>query len=318
MNLDLPVIQLPPGISEAPSPLRVQLDASRLGELILSARDAHRVYELATICRPGDLWELIDVALLELPRWLSDFLTRDQPAALGRARVRFDEFDRSLGGGTEDVYPGEEEWANFRSSELPSQYVRRLFEVVQQEQARLAASEDPLIAHVARTARDLTHPYCWFTRSRITAYEAAVAPNEPAHSPTFYEKLRELLTSPDVGAVAYHAYGDYTVLRLMATEQRRRVQSSSDNLAYPLSAMVDETRRFDPRAWDARIVYYDEGIGRSDLFIDGGGLGPSRLGRIMAVPRYAAQRFILAAQDHGEIASYRRDHEADYCLYVRE
>src|SRR6218665_1987702 len=48
-------------------PFAVALDAAPFEQLLDDARNAHRIYELALLQRPGDLWEYLEVIATEIP-----------------------------------------------------------------------------------------------------------------------------------------------------------------------------------------------------------------------------------------------------------
>ncbi len=88
------------------------------------------------------------------------------------------------------------------------------------------------------------HPYCYLDRDVAREKSREMPPNEARHTPAFYKKLSALLRDADLASVAYRADGDYRVLRMMATEQRRRANLTGHDAgnALHLSAELHRSR----------------------------------------------------------------------------
>ena len=302
----------------------VRLDATPLQALIEAARSAHRVYELLLIDRPGDIWGYVWVVLEDVPEFITDRLRLSSPSASAwldelpppwpEGRVPFKVFDAAFSCDSEDLYPVEEAWLSQMNKLRMRSFVQGALQAVLNAKLSMQSS-DPLLRHIVDAVACGTHPYCFTDRRVARDKGREFSPNSPVHSSSFYEKLAALLSDPQVGSVAYRADGDYQVLRMLATEQRRRANltQKTPDLAFRLSALVNQ--RVDGDAWDSKINFYGEGIGYGDLFVDGGGLGDGRLRSLMGLPRYAPRRFLLASRDEGQIAGFDQELGDGWVVY---
>lgn len=105
---------------------------------------------------------------------------------------------------------------------------------------------------------------------------------------------------------------------MLATEQRRRANSTgqSPGNALNLSALTNYTVNED--AWDAQILFFQEGLAHGDLFIEGGGLGSVNLKELVEKHHRVRARFILAAIDQGGIKGYDIEFGDGWVLYRRQ
>jgi hypothetical protein len=76
------------GYRDSKEAFSVCLDAHALSELIEHARNAHRVYELLLIDRPGDVWDYVRVAPMSTPRRVADRVQHAREKAKQRCTHR--------------------------------------------------------------------------------------------------------------------------------------------------------------------------------------------------------------------------------------
>lgn len=312
------------GFRNSKHPFRVRLDSSPLGQLIEAAENAHRVYELLLIDRPGDIWAYTSVALDDVPPSVYDRVARARNEhAPGRegvghrwpeAQIPFEIFDRLFYWAWDDTEPEDEAWLTHRNSLVMQTFADQLLAIVRAAQSRLAWN-DHLLRHIVARVREGKHSYCYLDRrAALTKCQESI-PSEPSHTPSFYKKLGELLRDGDLASVAYRARGDYRVLRMMATEQRRRAERTGHaggNALY-LSALVD--RSIENEAWDSEIWFFSEGLAHGDLFIEGGGLGVCTVKELVEVHGRRLGNSILSARDEGEITGFDRETGDGWALY---
>lgn len=178
----------------------------------------------------------------------------------------FDGFFQYVG---EDTEPAAEAWLSERDGVSLEGYAESLLAIAQTALANLGWN-DPLLEHELKLAR--LHKHCFSHVSRAVASESALdqdnAPRPPEHEPGFYRQLEELLDDPTLVSVAYRGTGDWRLMRLLCTEQRRRANATGHTQlhALHLSALCDYRAGVD--AWDARIRFFEEGLDHGDLFIE--------------------------------------------------
>lgn len=309
------------------APFRIRLDTGPLADLIRATQNAHRVYELLLIDRSGDVWDYVWVVIEELPKRVADRVDRARQAARPRFqdrphpwpddRIPLKVFDGLFYWAGDDTEPADEAWLSHRDSTLMRSFARQALSFVRVAQGRLDWN-DALLRHVVARVRSGEHPYCYLDRELARTKSRELPPNEDQHPPAFYERLSQLLRDADLVSVAYRADGDYRVLRMLATEQRRRASLTGHEAgnALQLSALVNRT--ISNEAWESEIWFFSEGLAHGDLFIEGGGLGGGNLKALVEVHQRVPGRFILAARDAGDIAGFTKQSGDGWVLYSNQ
>ena len=315
------------GYRSGKSPFRVRLETGPLAELIRATESAHRVYELFLIDRPGDVWGYVWVILDEVPTRVADRVAHarqdvrpkreDRPHPWPDDRIPFKVFDSLFYWAWDDTEPEDEAWLNHRDSVLMRSFARQAMSIARAAQSRLDWS-DHLLRHVTARIRSGEHPYCYLDRAVAREKSRDLPPREAQHTPAFYKKLSELLRDANLASVAYRADGDYRVLRMMATEQRRRANLTghAPGHAMHLSALVNH--RISNEAWESEVWFFDEGLAHGDLFIEGGGLGGGNIKALVESHHRAPGKFILSPRDEGSIAGFAKDLGDGWVLYSKQ
>lgn len=307
------------GYRDSKQSFRVRLNASALRTLIEDAANAHRVYELMLIVRPGDAWAYVDVTIEAAPDSVTD---RVESARLKQTHehpwpensVPFTVFDSLFYWCWDDTLPEDEAWLSHRESPTLHTYAQQFLVMVKTAQDSLDQG-DALLSHIVGQMRAGNHAYDYIDRTVAIENGRVHAPNTPSHTADFYRKLGELLQAPDITSVAYRADGDYRVLRMMATEQRRRADMTGQGIseALRLNALVNQ--KISNAAWGSEIWLYDEGLGHGDLRIEGDGLGENTIKDLIEIYHRINSRQILAAQSQGEISGYSLECGDGWALY---
>lgn len=315
------------GFRNSKHPFRVRLDSSPLGQLIEAAENAHRVYELLQIDRPGGIWAYTSVALDDVPPGVADRVARARNEfassregaahAWPDAQIPFEVFDQLFYWAWDDTEPEDEAWLTHRNSPVMRTFADQSLAIARAAQSRIDWN-DHLLRHIVARVRAGKHSYCYLDRRVALAKCQESIPNEPSHSPAFYKKLGELLRDGELASIAYRANGDYRVLRMMATEQRRRAVRTGHvaGNALHLSALVDYT--VDNEAWDSKIWFFSEGLAPGDLFIEGGGLGATTVKDLIEVHGRRLGNYILSARDEDEIVGFDKEMGDGWTLYRKQ
>lgn len=315
------------GFRDSKHRFRVRLESRPLMSLIEAAENAHRVYELLLIDRPGDIWAYTSVVLDELPPGVASRVARAREKCVSRTGgqthawpegvMPFQDFDQLFYWASDDTEPEDEAWLNHRDSGVMRSFAQQALAMVRTAQSRLVWN-DHLLSHIASCVGAGEHAYCFVDRTVAREKSREHEPNEPLHTQAFYRQLDRLLRDPDMASVAYRAHGDYRVLRMLATEQRRRAQRTghrAGNALY-LGALVDRT--IDNEAWDSEIWFFSEGLSHGDLFIEGGGLGGTPIKELVEAHHRVPGRFILSVRDEGEIMGFDKASGEGWTLYRRQ
>jgi hypothetical protein len=300
------------------------LDASPLAELIAHAHQAHRVYELMLIDRPGDVWDYVWVAPGSMPdfvRWRFDRPRAEAQPRFAKThpwpdgKVPFVVFDRGHQWAGDDTTPEDEAWLSHRDSPAMRAFAAQWLATAKMAQEELDRT-DPLLRHEIDRFRRGDHDYAFLERRDAIAKGRQHPPTEPLLTADFYDKLDELLRDPELPSVAYRGDGDYKVLRMLCAEQRRRVDATGrpPREALHLCALID--RQVNTTAWGAEVFFYDEGLGPGDLFIEERSLGAS-IKELVEVHSRRPRRGFLCRKDEGPIAGYSVERGDGWFFYRR-
>lgn len=300
---------------------KLSLDASPLQDLVEDARNALRVYELLLIERPGDVWNYVFVVPQEVPERVSTGIERLRKAALNpwpEGKIPLLVFDTIFGWYGDDTEPEDEAWLSHRDSETMRAFARALLMSAKVAQENLGWN-DHLLQHIVAQAKAETHAYSFLDRASLIKPCQQRTQTVKRCSAGFYNKLALLLRDGDVTSVAFRAGSDYQVLRMMATEQRRRA-SLTGHLpgdALYLGAIVDD--EVSNEAWDSEIWFFSEGLSHGDLFIQGSGIGGESIKNLVETHHRIPGRYILAIRDEGNIAGFDKCEQGDgFVLYCRK
>lgn len=216
----------------------------------------------------------------------------------------------------DDTDPEDEAWLGHRNSATMRAFARQLLAIVRTAQSGLGRN-DHLLHHLVMRIRSGDHPFSDLERT-IAIAEGREYTNDCLYSEDFYNRLAESLADPEVTSVAYCSDGDYRVLRMMATEQRRRasITGHSAGHALYLSALVDHTRSNE--AWDSEIWFFGEGLAHGDLLIHDGSLGSTKLKALVEKSRRIPGRYILSKNYEGSIKGFDTEKGDGWVLYRKQ
>lgn len=310
------------GYWKSKQPFRVRLLGNELTELIKDAENAHRVYELMLIDRPGDIWSYVWVAIDEVPAKIKDWYLhawRDAKPQYGEDhpwplnQLPFCLFDEFFYWCIDDTEPEDAVWLNHRNSSSMKAFADQLFAMVRAAQANLGWNDD-LLRHIIRTIRAGKHPYSYLDR-RIANQQYQGRLNKPLYTSAFYKRLEGLLSDPEIVSVAYRDGRDYQVLRMMATEQRRRANLTGHEPGYALHLSALANNKISNDAWNSEIWLFDEGLAHGDLHIEGMNDSHKDLLKLVNEGWRTPGRYILSAQDEGDFDGYIKESGDGWVLY---
>lgn len=289
----------------------LRLDPAPLFLLIEHSKQCFRLAELLMIERPGDIWDYIWAVPLQTTVYIYQRIDENMKSNqeyLGMfwpdQHVPITVFDKLMEGMWDDGNMAADCWNDLRDGMIMREYVEKLYESVQ-EAKRALPLDDPLFAHTIATVKSNSHPKCFIPRRDMTKYAFDYKPIEvDKHEKCFYSKITELLDDPELTSIAYRAGGDYTLLRMLATEQRKRAQAKNlkPEFALFISALVDN--RVGNEQWDSKILYFSEGIAYGELFIQGPGL---RIPKLYRTYQGVPHRAILSYTDEGELEGFSKE-----------
>ena len=314
------------GYRNARQPFRVRLDVAALTDLIAHAGNAHRVYELMMIDRPGDVWEYVSVAIDDASSRVAQRVASARKEATPRSggehpwpdrRIPFPAFDRLFHWSWDDTEPEDEAWLSQRASATMQTFARQLSAIVRAAQSGLAGN-DHLLRHLAVSVRSEEHPYSFLGRGVAVEQGRENSPKTPSHTPGFYKQLDALLGDPELTSIAYRADGDYRVLRMMATEQRRRADRTGHSVGHAMHESALVNRKINNEAWGSEIWFFEEGLGYGDLVIQGPGLGEKSVKGLVELHGRVPGRYILCAQDEGDIKGFHAEVGDGWVLYRKQ
>jgi hypothetical protein len=303
-------------------PFVVTLDAQPLELLVVHASQAHRVYELALVDRPGDAWAYVQVAPKHLPPRISERLeaARREPGRQGASpgsKVAFVDFDGLFHRG-EEAEPEDEAWEEARNGDALRSYVQRLAAGLSDARSKLGAGS-ALIRHELSRIVAGTHPFAFLDRHDAIAASRRLPPNEPRHTGAFYAKLGELLGDDEIGSVSCRGDGDHRVLRMLCEAQRLRAEATGVPAAQALEISAFTRQEVNGEEWGADITYLSEDAGQGFLFIEGTNpQGKSIRDLVESYASLGPGGYILSCKDEGPIAGYQVESGEGWYLYRSE
>lgn len=310
------------GYHDNKEPFRVRLDSDALDALIADARNAWRVYELRLIQRPGDIWDYVHVTPEAVPAALGTRIAEARAAAKIRfvaehpwpdGKIPFAAFDDLFQPvWAYDPEPLDEAW---RGRWLGS-YVRELFETAQAALADLDGG-DPLVARELRLARERNHQLDELSRADALKRQRDRfhAPKAGVHGDGFYRELERLLGDPDLVSIACRGEGDWRLLRLLCTEQRRRVDATGYRPLHALFISILGDVHPAVAGWGGEVMWFSEGLAHGDLLIEDRPNG-APVKELIEHYRLRPQTVLADAND-AQIDGYRRSAGDGWVRYDR-
>lgn len=312
------------GYRNEPLPFKVDIYPDALLRLMDDTQHGQRIYELFSIRRPGDvkkyLWVVIKEATARVAggyhnarkKHSSEYVKCDWP----ENECPYDSWDNIFHASWEGE-PEDNAWLSYKHSDIIRKFMHQCYTEIQQAQQLLKDTGDRLIqneiAHIASVNH--TDDYAAHTPFNLTERSAPATVWE-SHDEQFYQVLAELIAKPDIRSVAYRYGEDYRVLRMLCNEQLRRVSESgkTSREVLEINVLSDSLPNLEP--WGCEVIFYDEGLGYGDLFIDptnGAGCSVKEL-----CEKYGKNpKYILTLQGFGEIKLYRQEQLGNWFLYCR-
>ena len=189
-------------------PFAIALDAAPFEQLLDDARNAHRIYELALLQRPGDLWEYLEVIATQIPPTIAGpldkarILASQTGAPWPEGRVPFAVFDNHVRDGADEAAAAAEAWRDACAGEAAQAFVQELFGRIPE----VVANGNGLVADEQARIAAGTHAFAFLPRERAIAESRRHPPNAPVHTEAFYAKLgtkpandEKALTQDEVG-----------------------------------------------------------------------------------------------------------------------
>lgn len=302
---------------------KVEILTYALDKLIVSTEDALSIYELFSMRRVGDVWKYFWLRPVELPPRINDKYQRAREEAIipyERAhpwpndQIPFLTFDDWFFWHY-DIEDEDEAWLYKRKDEELKAFVESCYAQIQQAQIALRSSKDVLIQNAIKLLDAGKHKYDYapnipFSRSRndVETY------SNHRYSENYYRKLIEVLAMPEINSVAYRDGNDFQTIRLCCNEQVRRMHEHGISVDdYKISAVGN--LKMDVASWGAEVLFYEEGLGDGDLFIQQEKDYGTPLKQLIEVSRRRCPAYIICIKDEGEITGYQREIGNDWVLY---
>jgi hypothetical protein len=307
-------------------PFVVDVDLRALRVLIDSAAVGHRVYELLSIRRPGDVLSYVVLwfrAISEDIRYrLDNWLREPQVPLLRDAKtvgLPFPFVESRLASYPDDRGPSEDLWHDRLDTGCWNQLADDLFEIVRSAQAALRESGDLLIADEIARIDAGTH-WRHYRPAIERRLELDGVPPANSELPTaLLEFLGQQIARPDIGSVSC-CLKDYALWRLLIAEQRRRGGAGDKaQHVFALAGPEGSIAPANPDDWGGAVHIPYEGVLDGDILFlpawrrfepelagDGG-----RLSR--AVGKQC--KIVISQRDFGELACATRSVFDSWIVY---
>lgn len=303
-----------------PIPFRVEVQHHALEHLMADALEAHRVYELMMIRRPGDVWKYLWVKTLEVPPDVSMWVKskREEENPYGRCSwpedsIPLNLFDLFFSWCWEDTSPESACWLTEREGGRFLEFGRQLFQRIQDAQREIRNSHDLLIRAEIEEIEALQHCHDMDAQPPFehTAPDYQ-SPTAPKRTTAYYDKLRELLAMPEVSMIAVRGDDDYQTMRVLCAEQRRRSLVAGKPIGHELALHTLSDGRPYYSRWGAAVKCWQEGLGYGDLMINAMPCSPAFRDHLQNT-RHC--RMMFSHQDDGEIKGYTQAKGDGWVLY---
>lgn len=303
-----------------PMPFRVEIQHHALEHLMADAREAHRVYELMMIRRPGDIWKYLWVKTLQVPPDVSRRVKskREDENPYGRCAwpqdsIPLNLFDSCFYWCWDDTSPESACWLAEREGGGFLEYGKRLFQCMEQTQRELLKSDDLLIRAELADIDRLQHYHDTDARPPFEHTTPDYqSPTVPKRSTAYYDKLRQLLTMPEMSLVAVRGDDDYQTMRVLCGEQRRRSLASGKPMAHDLALHALTDGRPYYSRWGTVVKCWQEGLGYGDLMVNTMECYPTFRDHLQNTRRC---RMMLTHKDEGELKGYTQTKGDGWVLY---
>jgi hypothetical protein len=280
-------------------PFRLRLHFDALAQLMNDALHSIRVYELMSIRRPGDVWNYVWVEAVEVPPRVEDWV-REKAAWSHKRFVTFKKFDGMFRYAYDDTEPEDASWLKARGERPFVDLADQLFTQIKVIQARVRRSPYLLTKHVLAAMEAGRHRNDYLQKSPIyCTLPGYTSVYPPTHSESYYRKLEELLSSPEVTSVGFSYGTDFEAIRLASTEQRRRADATGEKPrdAFHITALADGLSY--ARDWESDILRYIEGLGWAQLYVS----TPETM-KVCVKIRASAYPLFFLDSDAGEVPGY--------------
>lgn len=304
---------------------KVEILTYALESLIESTHDALGVYELFSMCRVGDVWKYFWLRPVELPPRLQERYQHAREKAIipnqrthpwPNDQIPFLTFDDWFYWNY-DIDQEDEAWLYLRNGDELKAFVESCHAQIQQAQIALRSSDDVLIRNAIKLLDAGKHKYDYapnipFNRSRNDV--EIHSSHSHRHSENYYRKLIEVLAMPEIKSVAYRDGNDFQTIRLCCNEQVSRVHEHGLSVDdYKICAIGN--MKVDVASWGAEVLFYEEGLGDGDLFIQQENDYGTPVKQLIEVYRRRHPAYIICIKDEGEITGYQREIGNGWVLY---
>ena len=301
------------------SALRVRLRADGLLDLFSDATQDHRLFELFSLCRPGDAGSYVSVQLLSDVKTLSARIDKWNPQvgaetlALGQ-NVALSTFDEVFGSQGDDTSSAAQHWMRWRGSSACRGYLCSLVHAARRACEDLRA-ESVLADHVFWRIERVEHDFCFLPWGDAIGFSQRQRPIPSALPIAFLDKLSVLLTGREINSAVICAETlDSSVVRLVCTEQRRRADRGELPVqqAFKAFAFLDDDEYMGPlEEWESEVWLIGEGRPQGDLCVDLGAKGRPVAFWLARQPC----RVALCTMDSGEHDGYVRSQSDGWTMY---
>ena len=303
-----------------PMPFRVEVQHHALEHLMADALEAHRVYELMMIRRPGDVWKYLWVKALEVPAFVSSRMASKRQDEYPHGRCPWQEnciplnlFDSFFYWcWDDDTSPESVCWLREREGGSFLEFGRQLFQRIQQAQKGILKTDDLLIRAELTEIEALQHCHDMDAQPpfELTTPDY-LSPTIPKRTTDYYKKVRELLATSEVLSVSVRGDEDFQTLRLICLEQRRRTLDTGRPIGHDMQLHVISNHFPSFARWSAKVVCWQEGLGYADLMLDSS--GHCDYAELLGWKR--RQLFALTHRSGADIEGYHRTSGEGWVLY---
>jgi hypothetical protein len=293
----------------------LQLDAEPLGQLLDDGQQGLRLTELLQLERPSDLLPYLWLRVAEAPAPFQNIFDHLRKARAAREQelrpwpegaVPLYVFDPRIWHNW-DEEPWESTWLEFRNSGRVRTFLTNALSWLREETDRRMGTH-PLFQHVRSIWQAGRHQHLFIAREALREpLRTRTLPDDGQQafvaagvSRTFDRLMRDA----DVVAVSIRDQDQPGLVWAMAGEQRRRAALTGHPLGLALQANALGYDADWNAMWDSEIWFFSEGLAESDLLADLALQAPVASDFWPNGLRWLPGRYLLCAQDLGELPGF--------------
>jgi hypothetical protein len=304
-------------------PIRVTLDASPLKNLFAQAIEGHRLYELAMIRQPRDIWSYVLVWPVELPNWLRVHWNQWQPPwKPGQLEalepplpcIPMNHFDGFF---LKQFYHALDRWRDYRYYDPAlARFANNLFLEAKEQFASVVGKDSLADAELGRIEAGL-HVYDILPFAEWITVFPDMAVLERHFTDEFYAVVDRLIGDECVQSVYWQGLNDWKLFKMLCQKQRQRANEKDCSFSEAFSMVLPERHEEMGQVWGVEAEFLFKSWDTGDLYIRQDDDCFVDFSAIVDDPFKCPRGYILSDRDLGNLNGFGKDNGNGWTLYTK-